>query len=103
MIEALEIVEISLSNGSYTWSKMENDSVHSLIDRFCVSVDWVSLLSKSRVYRAERITSDRFPIFLDAGDSTWGPCPFRFFNTWLSAKDCVSLIESKLSNDHLYG
>lgn len=103
VIETLEIVEIPLYNGRFTWSKMGNDSVHSLIDRFFVSVDWASLFNNSRVYRAERITSDHFPIFLDAGDSTWGPCSFRYFNTWLSAKDCVSLIESKLSNDHSYG
>lgn len=37
VIENLDIVEIPISNGGFTWSKMGNDSVHSLIDRFFLS------------------------------------------------------------------
>lgn len=32
-----------------------------------------------------------------------GPSPFRFFNSWLNNKDCISLIETKLGNDQSYG
>lgn len=103
IIEELDLLEVPLSNGKFTWSRMGDDSTHSLLDRFFHSREWDNLFNTSSVSRGERITSDHFPIILDAGDCNWGPSPFRFYNSWLENKECVSIIESKLLKDRSYG
>ncbi|XP_022154822.1 uncharacterized protein LOC111021983 [Momordica charantia] len=86
IIGELDLTEVPLSNGKFTWSRMGNDSIHSLLDKFLLSKEWDNLFNNSRVSRVERITSDHFPIVLDVGDCTWGPSLFRFFNSWLKNK-----------------
>lgn len=102
-IDELELLEIPLANGKFTWSKMGNDSKQSLIDQFLVTKEWSSLFINSRVSRAERVTSNHYPILLEAGDFKWGPSPFRFFDSCLSDKDCRSLVELKLAEEKSYG
>lgn len=34
-----------------------------------------------------KITSDHFPIFLEADDTQWSPCPFRFDDKWLKVNE----------------
>lgn len=102
-IDSLDLLEFPFSNGKFTWSRPRNDSIHSLLDRFFITKAWEELFHNSSSSRAERITFDHFPIFLEVGDFVWDPSPFRFYNSWLKDKDCVCLIESKLSADVTYG
>lgn len=92
-------MEVPLSNGRFTWSRMGSDSTHSLLDRFFISKEWDIQFSNPRVVRGERVTSNHFPILIEAGGLIWCPNPFRFFNSWLKEKECLSLIETKLSKD----
>lgn len=94
IIEELELLKIPISNGKFTWSKMGNDRTHSLLDRFFISQEWNNLFVNS--------TSDHFSIVLDVGDFIWGSTPLRFFSSWLEDKDCIRLIESKISEDISY-
>lgn len=102
VIVHLDLIELPLSNGKFTWSKMGNDSTHSLLDRFLISRDWDAMLINSKVSCAVQPTSYHFPIILEAGGFIWGPYPFRFYNSWLLDKDCIKLIEEKLAADKSY-
>lgn len=82
-IEELDLVDLPLSNGNFTWSDGRELSVLSLIDRFLVNRSWLHLFKDARVTRLARIISDHFPVALETGSFKWGPMPFKFENMWL--------------------
>lgn len=70
LIEDLGFMDISLSNCKFTWSRLDDDSLHSLLDRFLVSKQRDMLFDNPRVSR--HIFSDHFPLLLEAGSFAWG-------------------------------
>lgn len=80
MIDELELSDIFLSNGLFTWSNGRERPFLSLIDCFLVNIEWMEKFWYSRASILNRITSDHFPIMLVTDNFSWGPMPFCFEN-----------------------
>lgn len=103
IISDLNLTELPLSKGNFTWTKMWSNLVHSLIDRFLILKDWDNTFDNSKVSRAIQVTSDHFLIIIEVGNFIWGPSPFKFYNLWINDKDYVELIEAQLDDDNFFG
>lgn len=80
MIDELELSDIFLSNGLFTWSNGRERPFLSLIDCFLVNIEWMEKFWYSRASILNRITSDHCPIMLVTDNFSWGPMPFCFEN-----------------------
>lgn len=74
----------NLLNADFTWSNLREEAVCCKLDRFFYSSDWEELFPYARQKALARVTSDHCPIELDTTKLRWGPCPFRFDNSWLN-------------------
>ena len=83
IMEDLELRDLPLQGGSFTWKGGLNNQSHSRLDRFLISNEWEDHFSGSVQYVLPKPTSDHFPILLDGGGVRSGPMPFRFENMWL--------------------
>ena len=88
--------------GNLLWSR-EDRSASTLLDRFIVSFEWDEAFANTRVNRQVWISSDHYPILLEAGAFEWGPSPFCFCNSWLLDKQCSQMIKNSLSLNSLPG
>ena len=75
-IVSVNLSEISLHNGRFTWSRESDSPSRSLLDKFLINKDWDDLFENSRVSRKARIFSYHFPIFFGGGCNIMGPYPF---------------------------
>ena len=91
-IDIVNLIEIPLQNGWFTWSREGISPSRSLLDRFFINQEWDVLLENSRVSRKERIFSDHFPLMLEAGTFLWDPSTFWFCNSWLQSNECNQII-----------
>ncbi|RVW51702.1 hypothetical protein CK203_066562 [Vitis vinifera] len=83
IIEDLELRDLSLQGGSFTWKGGLNNQSHSRLDRFLVSNEWEDHFSGTVQCVLPKPVSDHFPILLDGGGVWSGLMPFRFENMWL--------------------
>ena len=83
VIEELELRDLPLQGGMFTWSGGFNNLLKSRIDRFLISEDWEAHFRECIQGVLARPVSDHSPIILDGGGMTRGPTPFRFENMWL--------------------
>ncbi|WKA01533.1 hypothetical protein VitviT2T_019813 [Vitis vinifera] len=83
IIEDLELRDLPLHGGFFTWNGGLNNQSHSRIDQFLVSNEWEGHFSKAVQSVLPKSISDHFPILLDGGGVRGGPMPFRFENMWL--------------------
>ena len=86
IIEDLELRDLPLQGGSFTWKRGLNNQSHSRIDRFQVSNEWEEHFSRAVQSVLPKPVSDHFPILLDGGGLGGGLMPFRFENMWLKEK-----------------
>lgn len=93
VVEELELVDLPMLNGSFSWTYGREDQVFTLINRFLVSKSWLETFKASRVVKLARLTSDHFPITLEIGSFRWGPMPFRFENMWLDHLNFLATFE----------
>ncbi|XP_026451752.1 uncharacterized protein LOC113352097 [Papaver somniferum] len=66
----LDLVELPLSNGKFTWSRTPNKK--SKIDRFLFTPDWEDHFPNIIFKRLARPFSDHFPIELCSSNPDWG-------------------------------
>ncbi|KAA0063734.1 LINE-1 retrotransposable element ORF2 protein [Cucumis melo var. makuwa] len=50
-----------------------------------------------------RITSEHYPIVLEASSTPWGPTPFRFNNLWIKEDNLNTIIENWWGEIHQEG
>ncbi|KAG2706151.1 hypothetical protein I3760_05G090600 [Carya illinoinensis] len=88
-ISELELMDIPLMGGDYTWS---NNYTCSKLDRFLISSSWEMQFPDSCQKRLFRLCTDHFPIILDCGGIPGGRRHFKFENMWLKSKGFVELV-----------
>ncbi|KAJ9681633.1 hypothetical protein PVL29_017839 [Vitis rotundifolia] len=83
VVEDLELRDIPLKGGPFTWRGGVNNQSHSRLDRFLVTDNWDCLFNGAVQGVLPRPISDHCPLLLEGGGLIRGPIPFRFENMWL--------------------
>jgi len=83
-IEDMDLIDLQLSGGRYTWYKGDNHITASRIDRIMVSTEWNNLFTNIKQTTMQRVTSDHIPIALLCGHWEQSKSYFKFENWWLN-------------------
>ena len=94
MIDDLDLRNLPLQGGPFTWSCGLNNQSMFRLDPFLVTEDWESHFSGVVQYPLLRLVSNHFPILLDGGGVRRGPTPFHFENMWLKEEGFKYLLKS---------
>ncbi|XP_073353938.1 uncharacterized protein [Aegilops tauschii subsp. strangulata] len=88
------LLEISISNRSFTWSNNQNNPIFAVLDRVFTSVDWDMHFPLSTLIALPRVGSDHTPLVLDTGARKVN-CPkmFRFEKWWLAQAGFSQLVQ----------
>ncbi|PHT99388.1 Protein translocase subunit SecA [Capsicum chinense] len=78
-----------------TWSRSEDSSSRSRLDRFLVSTSWAPNVIRVPL---PQLISDYSPILLDGSRGRWTKSPFRFESIWLSLSDFQDRVASRWSS-----
>ncbi|RVW27734.1 hypothetical protein CK203_109966 [Vitis vinifera] len=103
VIEELQLKDLTLFGGPFTWSGEVNNQTMSRLDRFLVNEGWDCRFSHSRQSVLPRPVSDHFPILLEGGGLRNGPSPFRFENMWLKVEGFKDLLKAWWEGDSFNG
>ncbi|KAL0011411.1 hypothetical protein SO802_006519 [Lithocarpus litseifolius] len=82
-IEDLNLIDLPLEGGRFTWSSGSDQQSMSRIDRVLVSHEWDEHYPDVIQRILPRPVSDHFPILVEVGGMARGKSPFRFENMWL--------------------
>ncbi|RVX23652.1 Transposon TX1 uncharacterized 149 kDa protein [Vitis vinifera] len=93
-VDDLELVDLPLQGGEFTWSGGLNNQAWARLDRFLVSPSWLDQFSGITQGRLSRPTSDHFPIVLEGGGIRRGLTPFRFENMWLKVEGFNDIVKT---------
>lgn len=67
-IEDMELEDLQLSGGRFTWKKGERHDIAARIDRFLISEEWVAAFKNIKQSILYRVTSDHSPLLLECGN-----------------------------------
>ncbi|WJZ96624.1 hypothetical protein VitviT2T_015290 [Vitis vinifera] len=93
VIDDLDLRDLPLQGGPFTWSGGLNSQTMSRLDRFLVTEDWEGYFNGVVQSTLPRPMSDHFPILLDEGGVRRGLVPFRFENMWLKEEGFKDLLK----------
>ena len=93
VIEDLELKDLPMVGGPFTWTGGADNQSFSRLDRFLVNEEWDNHFGNARQFLLPRPMSDHFPILMDGGGLRRGPIPFRFENMWLKAEGVKDLLK----------
>ena len=100
-IEDLNLIDLPLEGGSYTWSSGTTQPAMSRIDRALVTPDWEEHFPNVFQRILPRPISNHNPILLETGGLARGKILFRFENMWLKTEGFVDKVQSWW-NRHLF-
>ncbi|KAL6345965.1 hypothetical protein AAG906_025245 [Vitis piasezkii] len=92
VVDDLELIDLPLQGGVFSWSGGRNNQAWARLDRFLVTQCWLDKFCGVVQCRLPRPTSDHFPIMLKGGGLRRGPSPFRFENMWLKVDGFKDLL-----------
>lgn len=92
-INDMNLMDIHLSGGEFTWFRQRDRNQFLRIDRFLISTDWDDCFSGALQYCLPKVVSDHIPLLLESG-GIW-KSPFRFENMWLREPNFLEWIRSK--------
>ena len=92
VIGELQLRDLPLVGGSYTWCGGLNNRSASRLDWFLVSEEWESHFSNLSQSLLPKPISDHAPILLDGGGIRGRKTPFRFKNMWLKVEGFKDLV-----------
>ncbi|RVW63481.1 Transposon TX1 uncharacterized 149 kDa protein [Vitis vinifera] len=92
VVDELELLDLPLQGGVFSWSGGRNNQAWARLDRFLVTQSWLDKFCGVVQCRLPRPTSDHFPIMLKGGGLRRGPSPFRFENMWLKVDGFKDLL-----------
>ena len=98
----LDLRDLPLQGGPYTWRGGLNGCSMSHLDRFLVTVDWESHCNKVTQRCLPMPVSENFPILLDSDGVRTGPAPFRFELMWLKYEGFKGILKGWWQNLHFY-
>ena len=78
VVDDLDLIDLPLQGGAFSWSGGRNNQTWARLDRFLVTQSWLDFFRGVVQCRLPRSTSDHFPILLKGGGMSRGPSPFRF-------------------------
>ena len=93
VIEDLELKDLPMVGGPFTWTGGANNQSFSRLDCFLVNEGWDSHFGDARQFVLPRPVSDHFPLLMDEGGLRRGPTPFRFENMWLKVEGVKDLLK----------
>ncbi|PHT68371.1 hypothetical protein T459_27858 [Capsicum annuum] len=86
-IDYHSLVDLPLRGAFYTWSRSEDSSSRSRLNRFLVSTSLGELVCNVIQIPLLRLVSDHSPFLLDCNKGNRGRSPSRFENMWLRVDD----------------
>ncbi|CAN0881138.1 hypothetical protein LINGRAHAP2_LOCUS14060 [Linum grandiflorum] len=101
-IADMELVDLPLSRGSFTWTNFQAQPSLSRLDRVLVNSGWESKFPDCMVNVLPRVCSDHNPLMIVAGQGVRLKRPWRFEMMWLKHEGFSGLLES-VWNDDLEG
>ena len=91
-VEDLNLIDLPLEGGSFTWSRGSAWPSMSRIDRVLVSHDWEEHFPDVTQRILSRPVSDHFPIQVEVRGMARGKSPFRFENMWLKMEGFIDKV-----------
>ncbi|XP_070016488.1 uncharacterized protein LOC142182619 [Nicotiana tabacum] len=85
-IEDMELIDLRLEGGYYTWFKGDNHTAASRIDRFLISEEWDESFRNIKQTIQQRLISDHSPVALYCGAWEQAKSYFKFENWWLNVE-----------------
>jgi len=93
-IEDLNLIDLPLEGGNYTWSSGTNQPLMSRIDRALIMHDWEEHYPNVIQRILPYPILDHSPILLEVGEMVRRKIPFRFESMWLKIDGFVDRVQS---------
>lgn len=94
MVDRLDLVNLLLGGGRWTWSNRRENPSWSRIDRFLISNSLLLQCTGLSQKLLNRPIFDHFPICLIPKGIIWGPTPFGLDNKWLRIENFTELVKN---------
>ncbi|WMV33006.1 hypothetical protein MTR67_026391 [Solanum verrucosum] len=85
-IEDMELQDLPLVGGRFTWRKGDGYDIAARLDRFMIFEEW-EVAFKIKQSILPRVTSDHNPLMLECGNWERSTSNFKFENWWLQTQD----------------
>ena len=97
-IEEMEVEEAPRVGKRFTWFR-PNSTAKSKLDRFLVSLEWLSKWPRSAQSTLVWNFLDHCPILLRSKNIDWDPKPFKILDCWLSDKSFKKVVTNSWASN----